>query len=571
MSSERIIHVADLRFINESLGSLRGDIGTVSQQVESVGSNLDQTRNELAWLKEAFDNFVAADIKAKELSLAETRQVKIRQELESTFGYYAQIRRQATGILQASDIQLVRKETLRNATEELMLAAPRYWLAPALVALSAWLGDNRELATRALAEAGRRDDEKTSLFFALIARRAGRNEACRTWLDRYFALQNPYHLDRQTVVMLDAMANGVFGADASMHCSKRVSLWIDELAQRVGFVETQRRQWSDGLLSKTPNVEHGNRYSHLQRYCPNWSALNGALNGVAMHQAVLEHFDGVFKGEIKAESSVLIAVDNLLSKLVTRFDDEELPLRRQEEMCRFIIEEGGDKLAAIKRNDLQSKALDDQVDFTQLLTNAAMHPETSHVTRATQRFAIAHSRDWILAAHADLTAKVRLAIPIKVQITIEDWTGETANGENETDLLANLKDSIAKLETEALTQAKLSGLHWIVLVFGVLMVFATFSAGLLLLLVGAACLTWVFLAYRQIEQTRAKIRAKFATLLDQSTQALRACIAETVELRRDIAKRDHIANAVTALLESISPEQHILAHHDAVRRVLNNK
>lgn len=165
MSSERIIHVADLRFINESLGSLRGDIGTVSQQVESVGSNLDQTRNELAWLKEAFDNFVAADIKAKELSLAETRQVKIRQELESTFGYYAQIRRQATGILQASDIQLVRKETLRNATEELMLAAPRYWLAPALVALSAWLGDNRELATRALAEAGRRDDEKTSLFF----------------------------------------------------------------------------------------------------------------------------------------------------------------------------------------------------------------------------------------------------------------------------------------------------------------------------------------------------------------------------------------------------------------------
>jgi len=270
-------------------------------------------------------------------------------------------------------------------------------------------------------------------------------------------------------------------------------------------------------------------------------------------------------------SSVLIAVDNLLSKLVTRFDDEELPLRRQEEMCRFIIEEGGDKLAAIKRNDLQSKALDDQVDFTQLLTNAAMHPETSHVTRATQRFAIAHSRDWILAAHADLTAKVRLAIPIKVQITIEDWTGETANGENETDLLANLKDSIAKLETEALTQAKLSGLHWIVLVFGVLMVFATFSAGLLLLLVGAACLTWVFLAYRQIEQTRAKIRAKFATLLDQSTQALRACIAETVELRRDIAKRDHIANAVTALLESISPEQHILAHHDAVRRVLNNK
>lgn len=352
MSSERIIQVADLSLILGSLRSLQSDIGTVSNQVDNVGRDLSQTRSELSRLEQAFADFVEADLKAKELSLAETRQVKIRQEIENTFGQNAVVRRQATGILQASDIQLVRQETLRGATEELMLSTPRYWLAPALVALAAWLGDKQDLAQRALSEALRRDDEKTSLFFALIARRAGRSEANRTWLDRYFGLQNPFQLDRQTVVMVDAMANGVFTADTTQLCSKRITAWIEELSQQAGFAETQRSQWSDALRSKTPNEDHAGRYPHLSRFSPTWQALNTSLNAAAMQGAVLQHFEGVFQGEIKPASSVLVAVDDLLTTLVTRFDDEELPLRRQEELCRLIIEESGDKRAAQARYQL---------------------------------------------------------------------------------------------------------------------------------------------------------------------------------------------------------------------------
>ena len=126
MSTERIIQVADLSLILGSLRSLQSDIGTVSGQVDVVGSNLAQTRAELSRLEQAFNDFVQADLKAKELGFAETRQVKIRQEIENKFGQYAIVRRQATGILQAADIQLVRQETIRNATEELMLSTPRY-------------------------------------------------------------------------------------------------------------------------------------------------------------------------------------------------------------------------------------------------------------------------------------------------------------------------------------------------------------------------------------------------------------------------------------------------------------
>lgn len=566
--TDRIVPKADLSNILGSLRSLQGDISTVSGQVGSVGRELVQTRAELSRLEQAFADFVASDLKAKELALAETRQVKIRQELETTYEYYGIVRRQATGILQASDIQLVRNETLRSATEELMISAPGYWLAPALVALSAWLGDNRDLAERALAEAIRRDDEKTSLFFALIGRRAGRNELNRIWLDRYFGLQDPFKLDRQTVVMVDALANGVFGADVALHCSKRITDWIGELSAQAGFVEAQRNQWARALLSKAPDEDHGNRYSHLRRMSPTWAALNQAINGVATHAAVLAHFEGVFKGEIRPAPSVLVAVDDLLTKLVTRFDDEELPLRRQEELCRLIIEKGGDRHAAQQRFDLQSAALDEEIDFTQLLTNAAMHPELSHVTRATQRFAVAHSRDWILDGHADVTAKARMAVPADVQLEIDGWQGVTQDGSNEDELLSSLEEEIAAREARALAVIKFGAAHWIGVALCLFLILGSVTSGIVTLVMGCGGLLWIYLSYRQLDTKRAAVKANYAKLRQQARDALRACMAEVVELRRDIAARDDISAQVTQLLQGISPEQHVLSSHDSVRRVM---
>lgn len=568
MSTDRIIQAADLTFILGSLRDLKGDIRDVSGQVDMVGSNLSQTRSELARLEEAFIAFVQSDLKAKELALAETRQVKIRQELETRFGQNAVVRRQATGILQASDIQLVRQETIRNATEELMLSTPRYWLAPALVALAAWLGDNQSLAQRALAEAVRRDDEKTSLFFALIARRAGRSEANRTWMDRYFGLQNPHSLDRQTVVMVDAMANGVFNGETTLLCSKRISSWIEELSQQAGFAETQRQQWSDALRSKTPNFDNGKRYAHLSRFSPTWTQLDQSLNDASMQGMVLQHFQDVFDGEIKPASSVLVAVDDLLTKLVSRFDDEELPLRRQDELCRLIIEEGGDKPSAQRRHDLQAKSLDENVDFTQLLTNAAMHPETSYVTRATQRFAIAHSRDWIMDAHNDVTAKLRQQVPQQITVDIEDWSGQTGAGENEAQLLQSLANHLDEREAKALSDAKLGLKHWGAAAIGLMLLLASFSAGIVAFGMAVTAFGFTYLGYRAVQQRREKIKADYVRLKEQSAQALKAVLAEAVEWRRDWAMRDGMSEEVTALLASITPEQHLLAGHNTTRRVM---
>ncbi|WP_226372134.1 hypothetical protein [Selenomonas timonae] len=173
--SNRVIAQADLSHIASRLRELGDYIDTTNGNVIAVGREVEALRDDLEELTQDFHAFVDAQKLSSRAQLAETRLVKLRQELEQKYGHYAVIRRTTKGILQANDLAIVRQETIRAASEELMLRAPEYWLAPALVSLSAWISDNEEIAQRALKEALRRDEEKTSLFFALVCRRAERS------------------------------------------------------------------------------------------------------------------------------------------------------------------------------------------------------------------------------------------------------------------------------------------------------------------------------------------------------------------------------------------------------------
>src|SRR5882724_435373 len=566
--SDSAIGVAELAAIYSGLKAIKGEINVVSTQLDSVGQEVESTRSDLSRLEEAFLEFVESDKKAKELSLAETRQVKVRQELETKFGHYAEVRRQVTGILQAADISLVRQETIRFATEGLMLNAPRYWLAPALVALAGWLSNNKDLATKAVNEAVRRDDEKTSLFFALITRRAARANACSVWLGRYFGLQNPEKLDRQTIVLIDAVASGIFSTEVRASCAKTLDDWVQELSQRAGFVDEQRKQWTDALISKMPSTDNGGRYPHLKKYSLTWQKLSDSLNAVAIHAVALDYFQGIYDGAIPPSPTLAAAVDELLDKLVGNFDDQELPLRRNDRLYQLIIDENGDRNAAQSKFDLESKALDEHLSFTQLLTNAAMHPETSHASRATQRFAIALSKKWIKDAHGDLGAEIRRAVPTDTDISIEDWHGVTKDGDNEGDLARSLTEHLKKREADAVASIGLESQHWIALVVGIgCLLFV--GKSLLFGAIGIGFLIWFYTSYSGLKKKRDKVSENYAKLGGEALQEVKACLAEVVEYRREFAKRDAAAPEFSKLLDGISPEQYVLHSHDKTRQIIS--
>ncbi len=576
MSEEQIISRADLRSIEGSLSTLESELGSLSNTVGRVGNKVEEMAEEVSStqklldkLAEDFSAFVQADLKAKELQLAQTQIIEVRQLFEKDFGHYAEVRRLTTGILQATDIELVRSGTINTITEETMLKSPGYWLAPGLVALSAWLSDNRNLAERAMKEAVNRDDNKASLYFALISRRGGRRQASAAWLQRFFSLQDPTNLDRELVVLIDAVANGIFGAEGRGFCAKQFETWLKELSERAGFTEQQRDRWAQALVSKEPSLK-ADEYSYLRRHCSIWDQLDASLRGSRLHKALHTYFENIFIGEIIPPASLAVAVDEMLEKLVQDYDKAELPLREKLQLLELIIDERGDRAAAQRRCDTVKQALEAKQNFTQLITNAAMHPEIAGATKASQRFAVAMSRDWIVAAHDDLTAQNRAGVPHEIPIKIDSWEGKTQAGENETELLEAIKSHWTAEEAKRIATITLTPMSWGALVLGGLVtLYGLWNRSPFLIIVGLAGIGWYFYAKWKLDQTKVQVQTQFNDLRETSPKILKAVMAEVVDWRKDLAASDAEADELRKYFGSITTEQHLLTHFDSGRSVLN--
>lgn len=559
--------------INRSLGTLNNNLEVIDHNVDTVNNNVKVVYDEIGALARDFHDFVQHQFRANALSKAQQRVIQIRQEMEKKFGHYDIVRRTATGILQADDLEIVKKDTISNATEELMISTPGYWLAPCLVALAAWINDQRELADRALKEGIKRNDEKTSLFFALICRRADRKLASLKWTQRYLANQDEENLDRKTIIILDAFASGLLGADSEGIISKQMGEWLAHLADKPGFIEQQTKQWSDAINLKRKPLQD-NDYTYLRQYSKTWPVLQEIMEGAMLHAEILSYFVAIFEQEASTDS-LKAQLDEILNSLVSEFDDEEIPLRKEEKFNQFIIDFDGDEDRARKNMAVEQTAFEEHKDFTQLLTDAAMKPESSHASVSTQKFAIALSKEWISNAYSDIIAQNRMKIPNEIEINVDTFNDKTTDGQNETELIGNFNALVDSEKANALSQVVLSGFEqfckWGGIAIGAIGLIMTIAGsgflGLIAIIAGIGMVINHFSKKKKVKQNRQNIEMQFEEKRQKGAQIIRAILAEVVDFRAEFAEKDSESQKVLDFLEQISPEQYVRKLSGSNRRI----
>jgi len=573
MADQYAISAANLRYIENNLGAIHKDLEVIDSSVGTVNDNVKVVYDEIGALAQEFHDFVQLQVRANAKSNAQQRLIQIRQEMEKRFGHYDIVRRTTTGILQADDLGIVKKDTISNATEELMISTPGYWLAPCLVALAAWINDQPELADKALKEGIKRNDEKTSLFFALICRRADRKQAALKWTQRYLANQDEENLDRKTVIILDAFASGLLGSDSEGVVSKQMGEWMDHLAEKPGFIEQQTTQWSEAINLKRKPLE-GDNYTYLRKYSKTWPILQDIMEGAYLHAEILNYFITIFEQEASTDS-LKVQLDEILNSLVSDFDDEELPLRKEEKYNQFIVDFDGDENRARQNMTVEQTAFETHKDFTQLLTDAAMKPESSHASVSTQKFAIALSKDWITNAYNDVTAQNRMKIPNEIEINVDTFNDKTTDGQNETELIGKFNALVDKEKATALSQYVLSAFENFCLYGGI----AIAAIGLIMLIAGSGFLGLIamiagggmvinhFSKKKRIEAARQNVEAQFEEKRKNGSQIIRATLAEVVDFRAEFAEKDGESQKVIDFLEQISPEQYVRKLADSNRRI----
>ena len=570
--SDTIYIEPDLSYLEDRLDALGDFVGAAHSEIHAVGRSVDDLREDVTSLTQDFHSYAAKQELTNRIQLAEIRLVKLRQEIEHRFGHYAEIRRMARGILEANDLAVVRQDTLRTAAEELMLRAPGYWLAPALVALAAWISDEEEVANRACAEALHRDDERTSLFFALVCRRFGRKETSLHWLQRYFAGLDGGALDRKAGIVIDAYVSGLLGRDADGLIRRRIDGWIDRFSRVYSFAAAQEKRWYEAMKAMCPAPPAEGSFPYLRVHTDRSvsGALEHTLSCARLYEKLSTNFQQIV-AQTAPPRTLKQQLDSILERLAADFDAAEKPLHMESILEKLVIHEGGREDRARRILAEKVKAFDERRDFMHLLSDAAMHPQEMQASPALQKMALALGRDAILSAFRNIVAENRAAIPQTIKFRILAFDNETEDGSNEEKLLRlfvtwnDVKRMIRMRPYELSSQEKLFRWIWLLPVL-----LGLYGGEVYWTALGIAAGAVIFNAYikakKRMDSIHASITEEYQKQEEEGKQMLRGVIAEIVDYRTEIARLDAESEKVIDFLQGLNPAQFI-GSADGSRRV----
>lgn len=421
------VPVIDLSGVESQIANVSAKVDQLGSRVDHVDSKIDGLRDDLKQLRKDFLEMALEQQRHAALANAKTELLGIHQEWEKRFGNYTTVRNTMVGILQATDAALVRKATISTVSEELMISTPDYWLAPVLVALAAWINNNRDLAERAIQEAVKRDNEHTSLAMALICRRNGRTATCYEWLARYFSTQNAARIDADAMVYIDAYINGIFGADEKHLCDDYMVRWIEQVQnQTPEFEERQSESWAGYFKGYEPDM--GGKYPALKAVAKEFDPINKYLGRIGAIENISDRFADLRSADIDSRT-LAEQVDSHLMQLVNSDDPKERELRAREEYYEAVKAFEGDEARArecVKQNrnekrrqtmnivDQMTRAIRDQsgsVDLHQKKT--AVKFLGGYINRGFDRYRQSKIPDF----------------PQAVTIDFDGWTNRSATGE----------------------------------------------------------------------------------------------------------------------------------------------
>lgn len=438
-----LVDSGELNSLGDTLVYLSNTINKVASNVDIVNENVQEQindmKNNVSSLEEEVRSFIS-EIKQSTLVGNAKQSIMISQmEYDKKYGHRDDVRRRVIGLLQAVDINVIKKNTMENIGEETVVNNPDYWLAPALVALCYWFSDNKEMATAALKKAIDRSDEKTSFFFCLVHLRANRTNTAIKWLNRYLALQDPTKMDCKIILLLDALSSGVFDTEIKDLLLKKIDDWKLQLNTYDGFKQMQISRWENYFKSKDDNVRDIDNY--INDLVREKDFVNDTLHYSNFHVHMMEEFKKLMNEDVYTGYNHFDKIDKLLHMLIFDYDDEELNLKSEIQKNKNIINLNG-KIDSDNEIDLNSLLYYEENDLYTHISNISLNDSMYGVNLNTKKMAISFSKDFIIQAYRNITNPKANIDLIDLNIVIDDWIGITKDGSNEIMLLDSLEKHI---------------------------------------------------------------------------------------------------------------------------------
>ncbi|MCR5330110.1 MAG: hypothetical protein K6E62_02850 [Lachnospiraceae bacterium] len=525
-----------IQHVEEATTQLADIANQISYSLQNLNGAISTVDSRLLALAEDFKKMMAKQEKDAAFQQAQTELVTVRQEINQRFGKYDKVRDTMLGVLQATDIAIVKSSTIANVSEEIMIQTPDYWLAPCLVAVAAWIGNNRDLAERAIAEAVKRDEEKTALTMALICRRNNRVETCYEWLSIYFSHQDSADFTEATFTYLNAYVNGVFGPDERHICDDYVSRWISEIQKsNSNLVQEQTEEWKK--YCETFITDMSDSYPELKRNVREFNSINNSLGRIDSVNRIVGRFKHITESDIDYNSLKREIDDNLIT-LVQRFDYREMSLRDRETKWALVKEYGGNIEKAEAEIARRKKAREEHILNLVQTSSDIVRSNSNDISK--KKTAITFIGDYINKGYNEYVKETKTLFPEQVTVCLDDWQSTTVDGSNTPEMMKDYERNMnekraAELSAYRQKQEKMFMYGAIACgALGLIMLFVQAFLGVVLLAGGG------FLAYKWYtgkkshETAVAEINTRYDQAIQNGKRDIAATMTELEKARQNV-------------------------------------
>lgn len=532
--ADTMVSKTDISDIRRSVQRIESKQEELRTQVDQVSTTVNSVSRNLTALSAQFDAMIKEQRKTVALQQAITELVRVRQEIESRFDNYKVVRETMLGVLQATDAALVKKTTISRVSEELMLSTPKYWLAPCLVAISAWISNDRDLAERAIAEAVKRDEERTAITMALICRRNNRIDTCYEWLSIYFANQDAANFSEGTFTYIDAYVNGVFGPDDKHMCDDYINRWINEIKGRSSNFEEEQANFWKNYCSKF-SVDIGGQYPALKACVPEYNCISDYVGRIGSVDAIADRFNKISNAYVDQEQLKKTIDDNLIN-LISRYDREEEPLRKEEAYYSAVKYYNGDVDQAKKFiKDAEQLRKERTLNLVEQMSEVV--GSEIDMMPSKKKTALSFIRNYIKKGYKSYITEKKGNFPSSITINVNGWSGKTTDGSNCVQLYNDYdnylntrhQNELAAVDTDV--PKKRMMVAGIIGVLGFIMCFLALPLGIIMLIAAGICGFKTIGAKKDIENSINELNSRYENMHAQGKDTIRVCVDQWNQAR----------------------------------------
>ena len=422
--------------LNETINSFESKVDVHVQNIHQSSVNVDAAADRIY---QKIVQFRQDMEHGEQKQLAHENIIRIDQIIKEQFSNYETIRRTVMGVVRDFDINLVRNTTIQELSEELWITSSRYWLSYALIAITAWVNNYPEVARNALAESGRKDAVKTTLFFCLLNLRFNRIDTAKSWFYEYLKTLDPTMLQQETAVMLQAFLAGIFGKDQELQHAviDVIDQWISIINESQEICDELVGSYESYIRNINPMVDFN--YEAILTYCTNAEELKRSFTDVSKYASILDLLDSLNVQEVtQSNDNYAERVDAVLMNLISNYDAEELDLRNQQEYFNLIVRNEGQVDRAEAQYAEEMALQNENFNIGKQMIKWAIYDDNDTADPHVRKFGFQNTKQWFKSALDRFSVSLQQQFPIEYNLSIDTWTG-TSSGDDQEELTENMR------------------------------------------------------------------------------------------------------------------------------------